>query len=348
MVRPSLFAATFVLLVAKPGPAADLAPTTVKGEVLAAWQAAYEHVSAFRSTLTVASYRAPKGQDLVLKRESVLRHAVSGANDLFSYQITAIVPTDGARRLEDAQLQLRNLRYKATLNKSRKDEWLLTKYEPIDQPALADHRTVVLPWTLMANAIMWDWLPDPRVQVTRLERPGGRTIRVHFNFDDESSTSGKRQDDTSLRRGYIDFDESRSFCILGYELTRKSPAGEWIESGTHEYAAAGNGIPVLHKITTDSPETKTLKSGVVSARDVATYELDYNSAVPDEVFWLSHYGLPEPVGVTPPPKKTPRSLLFIGGAVVCAALAVVFMWLANRRRNVAPPTSPAQPPGVSL
>lgn len=333
MVRSLLLGIIFALLTATPAHSTDFTAATVKAEITAAWRSAHERIVVFRSTQTQASYRGAKDQTPVLWREDVLRYAVSGGNALFSYDITAVDPMTGDRRREDAQLVLQNSKYNATLNKATtRDEWLLTKYEQVDNPPGADRRTAALPWTLMANAIMWEWLNDPRVTVSRVERPSGfEAVRVHFTFDDESSLPGPRQKETNLRSGYIDFDPSRCFCILGYRLTRRSPAGEWVESGFYEYGGVAESLPVLQKVTVESPEVKTLRAGVLHTRSVSTYEIEYNTSIPEEIFWLSHYRLPEPVGVTPPPTRTPRHLWFVGGAVVFAGLAVGFWWLAARR-----------------
>lgn len=50
-------------------------------------------------------------------------------------------------------------------------------------------------------------------------------------------------------------------------------------------------------------------------------------------FRLSAFGLPEPADVRPVPPKTPRSLWFIGAAVLLAILSFVFRYLARRRES---------------
>jgi hypothetical protein len=57
----------------------------------------------------------------------------------------------------------------------------------------------------------------------------------------------------------------------------------------------------------------------------------YRDTVPEEEFHLSALGLPEPAGVEPLPKGTPRYVWFLIAAAVMGLLALVFRSIAKRR-----------------
>ncbi|VTT99374.1 unnamed protein product [Gemmataceae bacterium] len=62
---------------------------------------------------------------------------------------------------------------------------------------------------------------------------------------------------------------------------------------------------------------------------------DYSDApVPDEVFTLSHYGLPEPVGVAAP-KRVPNTVWFLLAAAGCGVAAAGLRYAARRRSSPA-------------
>jgi hypothetical protein len=60
---------------------------------------------------------------------------------------------------------------------------------------------------------------------------------------------------------------------------------------------------------------------------------------PDSDFRLSAFGLPEPMGVPPPPQRSRTWLWLLVATVVSAALAIVFAWL-KRHRLMRTRTSP--------
>ncbi len=65
-------------------------------------------------------------------------------------------------------------------------------------------------------------------------------------------------------------------------------------------------------------------------------------APPDSEFYLTHYGLPEPVGISAPHKPFPLYIWLLSGATVLALIAVLCRWLLQRRTRaavVAPPST---------
>ena len=64
-------------------------------------------------------------------------------------------------------------------------------------------------------------------------------------------------------------------------------------------------------------------------------------APPDSEFYLTHYGLPEPVGISAPRKPFPLYIWLLSGAAVLALIAVLCRWLLQRRTRAAVVVPPA-------
>jgi hypothetical protein len=109
-----------------------------------------------------------------------------------------------------------------------------------------------------------------------------------------------------------------------------------------------DGIPVLRVIDTQKVNIQALP-GEPLTRRTRTINVDakYNGPEQKHLFYLSHYGLPEPHGVTPPSPPTPNYVWLLLAAGGFAVLAVGTRWLLKRRAraaaNASPPTAPPPP-----
>ncbi len=303
----------------------------LRDAVLARWQALAAEVESFESTRYQEFWRSQPGKPLESVRKDVLRYAFAPDRSLSGYEITE--PAPSGQPVVSVQLEIVNPRYKAVLSRREgTGDWLLTRFEPNGQPDLTGRGAVLLPWTVCGNVPMADWLKDPRVTGLRVERPSAGVVRLHFAFDERrAAPPGDRAADPGIRSGYIDFDETGPYRVLGYQFKRATKFSDWVEVGTLEYATQQGPFPVLKRHTLDSPDVRSAKFGPRSSREVATYEASYNREIPDDRFWLSHYGLPEPAGVV---REKPVAWyvwpLAVAGVLV--VLAVLFRWLARRRR----------------
>lgn len=120
------------------------------------------------------------------------------------------------------------------------------------------------------------------------------------------------------------------------ESRRETKSGWFITEVTYGQTIDGLSVPIASK------STSTYKPGINAPGMVITTRMESVRVADktDRDFTLSAFGLPEPVDVEPLPDRTPRYLWFVLGAVVCAAGAVLFRYLARSRRGV--PTVPEQ------
>ena len=81
----------------------------------------------------------------------------------------------------------------------------------------------------------------------------------------------------------------------------------------------------------------------MAGRQVWEFECRHNIEVDPREFYMSHYGLPEPVGVTAPKKRTPLYVWLLAGAAVLAVLSLLLRWFVRRRSGGA--SAPPAPTG---
>ncbi len=77
-------------------------------------------------------------------------------------------------------------------------------------------------------------------------------------------------------------------------------------------------------------ELKQISKGFHEVEEFQDY--DFTHPIPDSEYYLSHYGLPEPVGLAAPVKVTPTFVWLIVGAAVAATLAIVLGRLTKGSR----------------
>ena len=306
-------------------------PQLIRKQILDTWNNADKATTTVRSTMVVEFYQARAGEELKLKRTDSIVTAISNEGYLFDYSQTGTeLGSTNSRELATS-----NSLYSATIKKSRPDrDWILGGYTR-GQSELTGRQDCVLPWTTLPNVQLAKWLADPLVntpRVERFDRSGHTVIRVHFTLVD---VDGKKPVDGTMQSGYFDFNETSSYCVLGYQVLRKTQFSEGTEICECQYTPSQN-IPLLQKAIINRPEIRSAKFGNGSSREVRTYKIDYNIAIPKEEFWLSHYGLPEPIGANAP-KPSRRYLWFVLAAVAFAALGVAFRVMSRRRKAEATP-----------
>ena len=152
-----------------------------------------------------------------------------------------------------------------------------------------------------------------------------RLVRIEF----EAKLGSEKQPSTFA--GSLFFDPVRMWC-LHQVRERASTNPDNMAEATLKYDVDDHpsGFPIVRH------ETRVTESTSGSfGKGKSVYEIDYdmsiNERVPDSEFTLSAFGLPEPLGVTWT-KPTPRYVWILIGAGVAGVLAVVFYYLARRKR----------------
>ena len=295
-------------------------PAQVRQQIHASWSAAEASIKTCRVIEVSQNYRTRDGKASSLFWTQTTRAVLT--KDRYSFETFRTEPDPvGTKEVERL---FSNSQYSATILKSKPTSgWTLKEHNPDRIETNSFRRDLILTWTRLLNVQLADWLNNPLVALVRTERPGGTIVRLHF----VRSMGGDPVSD-SIRSGYIDFDEARYHCVVRSSIAMKSKFSEWLETCSCEYAP-GAGVPVLSKAVFESPDIRSEKFGNHGSREVRTYDIAYNLDVPDDEFWLSNYGLPEPVGVIRE-KGTPRYLWFLLAVGIFVALAVGFRFLARR------------------
>jgi hypothetical protein len=126
----------------------------------------------------------------------------------------------------------------------------------------------------------------------------------------------------NINSGQIDFDPAHSYCTVAYEYSTSEKLAKGTQRGTLKYDIV-QGIPVLKSVA-DIRDMRHVEWGLLHGEEKWTFEMEYGAAVPSQEFRLTHYCLPEPVGVTWPTRTRWYLWFIVAGA---AALAVgAYFW----------------------
>jgi hypothetical protein len=330
-----------------PLPAQTAPGEDFKSKALAEWNALLERINSVRGEkhLELHSTGFHPSLDGVrprLQHTETHRYLCSRAG-LRAEQELGEVDESGKTAVSVHSIFLRNEEYSAELKRARKgDGWLLSELKMGDQNSdfekLALH--FGLPWLVLFDYTVRvpEWLQRPSFVITRIEKIHGGTIgqitRTHFRYDGSPMQDPEPPHPTLSERvvsGYVDFDDRRFYRIMGYSVHFTGSRGDDDCNGDFVYEESG-GIPMLKIITEDTPKSYLKDHGWMSGKTITKYQYSYDAPPSAEEFRLSHYELPEPLGVAPLPKS--HAYLWIAlGAVTAAVIAIFFNWMARRRRN---------------
>jgi hypothetical protein len=241
-------------------------------------------------------------------------------------------------------LNLANEDYSAELTWNKGGEgWSLTDLKMgSDRDALEKFRdAAAVSWLRICdNVLVPELIRAPGFVIPRIEQlagsAGSKLLRVRFR--NEGWQQQPKSATQYARSGFIDFDAGHSYRIMGYEVHWKDNISEGDRKGVMEYKE-GEGMPILETMVQEWPEQHSKKRGLMSSKKAASLKCSYNSGPSDEEFRLSHYGLPEPMGVKPPQRSHAWIWLLLA-AVGMAGLAILFAYLKRRRAKAVDANSP--------
>jgi hypothetical protein len=249
--------------------------------------------------------------------------------------------------------RLINNQYEAVITTKNNEDWLI---QEIELPGTGTtERDLFLPANL-SRRILWlrpdgatDWfklLVSRQIRVTSVaktgmdgvsritfvggEPAGPSRFGIELTAEDERAISG-------VISGHLDIDTNHHSAILSANIVKRGRFGEYAANQAMEYDFGGD-VPFLKRCVREVPESPR-PDGTVSFKSETKYRPFH--ADPAEC-WLSYYGLPEPIGVTAPPKHTPRYVWLLLAAAALGCLAAV-LHLVRKRSGVA---RAAPPPSV--
>lgn len=208
-----------------------------------------------------------------------------------------------------------------------------------------------LPWLwIRNNTDLYHLITDPRFKPIRVEDTGTEADRLHFVIDRTVTLpEGFRPSPINgiqwVQAGFFDIDRSEYALLTGFRFQLEVGKGDkqyrYDEIGMFEYAPKGRSqFPILRKVVIETPPFKLPGGSLSCLLNEATVEVEYNKPVDNQQFWLTHYGLPEPEGVTPPKKPIPLYVWLLSAAAGLGLIALVCRWLLHRRSAKTVPVAP--------
>lgn len=175
-------------------------------------------------------------------------------------------------------------------------------------------------------------------KVTKEMEDGRELIRIDYT----SSYNDSQTESQSKGSGSLLLDPSHCWCLRRLKTSSKSTRkGAPVRDAEHiiefEVIEHPSGFPVVKtQLSRDITYLYKTKKRWVSTTKT-DYEWKVDDTVPDSEFTLTAFGLPEP-GSEPVKKTVPLYVWVLVAAGVCAALALGFRYLAQRRSRSQPLT----------
>lgn len=309
---------------------ASMTTQELKAAILAEWSHLSKIPSSARADVQREYWRSSAGKPFILVSKTIINDRSSPAGFVFLFERAKYDENSTVEDLTE-ELEMTNTRYKASLRKDRKsNKWVLVSFENTESPIMATYpyNGLYCRWFVCGNVSLPDWISDDCFAITRIEPTGeaARFIRVHFAHD--SSKRSFQQDRAGhIIGGFIDFDPSHHYIVMGYQYSIRSSVSAGIERGNFTYDLTKK-VPVLKGKTEERPEFKG-RGETYSTKETYSYIHENDVEIPDEEFRLSYYGLPEPIGVEWT-KPTPNWVWLLFAAGACTVLAIGMRFAARR------------------
>jgi hypothetical protein len=178
-------------------------------------------------------------------------------------------------------------------------------------------------------------ISSPRFKTVRAEEIETRFVRVHFNT--VLIIPHKEVNVT----GWMDFEPNNAWALQRCEYEVSPGTTSKVVKTFSLSQRAGYRPCESWEVVQGSAKGEKWER-----REKAQFEIVDPSTPMDEIFTLSHYGLPEPMGV-PPPERPRTWIWLIAATIAAAAFAIFFAWL-KQRRVMMPRGKTPEPPNRSL
>lgn len=253
---------------------------------------------------------------------------------------------NSSQRYSEDMLTITNPRYAAELQMGRDKQstWRLVRYKA-DSRRRPPGEELPLPETVFCELsphVSYRYLPlskllsDRSFEHTKVRRIPGQEGPSLIELSFRHTQAGKyeqivREGTMTLVEGRITRINSIKEYETRYRGGKKDLTG--VRSHVFKVREHESGFPVIEswdeRYDWSMEKDQRRVAGIIHR----SYALVVDSSVPDEVFDLSFYGLPEPMGIESKATSSSRTwLLLSGGALV--SITVVWRYFANRRRFV--------------
>lgn len=231
---------------------------------------------------------------------------------------------DGAPNRPQIRLQCDNSDYHFTLSKSREDApYALVEYAPGKRKLPLINQGSAQGWQNQGFSYL-------HAALGAIENDGKHTLRA-LQFEDakgllriEYTTAAG---DSSIIKDQIYVDPTHGWRVVERQV--ETPSASGTDRWNYGVTVGGLEFPTEFKNQTTYKVAKAPPNMEITGRLI---NLKVTDKTPDD-FRLSAFGIPEPVDVAPPPKRTRWYLWLLVAAGACAALSFGFAYLRRRRRQ---------------
>ncbi|MCU0706635.1 MAG: hypothetical protein MUF18_21985 [Fimbriiglobus sp.] len=301
-----------------------------------------EHCSSYR--LSIHLYRAAPGGELRLDEEKETIYHDSHEGFSLDNMQTRLAEGKAGRR--EREILLVNRIYACKLRQDPKSGELVLLNPPNmhpvgeERPRIADaQQSNRLLWLKPSRTFRLHDLIDPALsRIVAVESAGPDLVRVTFR----------------IRSGLSEQDQQKVGGVSAGSLVLNSRWHHRLEKADIEFSPQTHHRQTYRITYIDQPgkehhmkslesEAKWQLEGDPSPR-IGKMIVGYEELPPTDdprIFYLSHYGLPEPEGVTAPPKSFPLWVWLLSAAGVFATVAVFCGWIARRRRRACTKGTPS-------
>lgn len=311
---------------------------TFKSEVLSRWQEVASKVdtAVLKCRKEFKVSKGDKTDFRLLTNESVSFAMQRGKGSVADHEtLRPEEKKEGFVRKRSATLKNPEYRAKIIESNLTRDSWKVDAVNP-GNAANDQDDFLACPWTVIGTVNLLDRMPRPTFKISKTEPVTGRdgVKRMYFVF----SESGNYRPETSesVIEGYIDLDTIYHYTPVAYKFKVSNKSSDVDMHGVLTYADRSSSCPKLIS-TKHEEDAKSARKGLLFGREEAVYEIvEYNEATTVEAFYLSHYQLPEPVGVSVPVSRTRTVEIIILLTLILGSLSVIFAYLRRRavRKNI--------------
>jgi hypothetical protein len=236
-----------------------------------------------------------------------------------------------------------NPKYTFALSKKKEGDWLLDKYSLDPSQAVGPMGIPRdIEFTRAAEQFTVAFMPLPELvnhasfsirsmkNLTTAE--GLDVVRVEFGFKPHMQKQPMRY--LALESGVITFVPSQFWRVLDCDVNEKHADSATHWQATYEVQLTDGSVPLLKRSVVKT-RSKLTNGETKSEEFLSECDLQFHEGVSEGEFYLTAFGLPEPIGITPP---TSRLYVWLALAALGAlGLAALFGTLKRGWQRRAPP-----------
>ncbi len=250
--------------------------------------------------------------------------------------------TDDVKRVfEGHKLYIANDHYSSVLlDKNNENQFVITDLPVLqnrnwhdEQPEHEKNR-VCLPWLYPTDTFNIIDFIDPTIsQIDNIEQLNGDLINIKFRPRDGLANSDKNKF-RGVTSGSIILNRNLHFRL---ESAKFNYDPQFSQSSTVQlyYQQAVGKQYFLKGLDSVTSYIRRDKLSATS-KIVMEYECQQNTEYDPRIFYISHYGLPEVLGIDPPKRPTPRYVWFLACAAAFAVIAFLLRWYVRFRQRATP------------